>query len=126
MLALIFGFLVSPSESMPERPHLAFVFTYMLGVMGAIGAIYWIMERLKRPIPKTIGKGHYLITLIAVACGIICTITAHDGVENPAWTKVPSFLSIKLFTFSVVVFLFGIVWAIAAGKPKVEFNKLAD
>lgn len=120
ILALIFGFLVNPSESIPERSHLAFTFASITGVMVVIGIIYRVMEKLKRPIPGKIGMGHYLITLIAVVSGIICTITAHDGIENSSWTEVPRFLSLKLFLVSVGVFLIGVVKAVVTGKPGVE------
>lgn len=116
MLALIFKFAVEPSAGMPDPSHLAFTFTSIMGVMGTISLIYLVMEKAKRPIPGKVGMVHYVITLVAVVCGVICTSTSIDGVENAAWTRVPSFLSIKLFIISVAFFFYGIVRAVVVRK----------
>ncbi|HYV53536.1 MAG TPA: hypothetical protein VE933_03005 [Chitinophagaceae bacterium] len=112
ILALVYGVLMEPSESMPEQPHLAFIFTCMTSIMTVVGLIYFLMEKLGRPISEKWGKWHFVITLIAVVCGIICTVTAYDGVENAEWTNIPGFLSIKLYVLSVAVFLVALAMAI--------------
>jgi|SRR6185436_4638114 len=116
IMALIFGVFVNPSVLMPLRPHLTTMFSSMAGVMLVISIIYLLMEKVKRPISDRLGMSHYIITLVAVACGIICTVTAHDGIDNAAWTRVPSFLSVKLFLVSVAVFLFAIASAVIRRK----------
>lgn len=120
ILALTFRFLVASSADMPQRSHLAYAFGSIAGVMTVIGLIYWIMEKLKRPVAGKIGMSHYCLTLVAVVCGIICTSTAHDGIENSTWTSVPSFLSVKLFIVSVGVFLFGVIRALVMRRPEIK------
>jgi len=122
ILAFVFGYLVSPSANIPERQQLAIVFTSIAGVMGTMGIVYLIMEKLNRPVSSRIGMVHFIISLLAVACGVICTITAHDGIENAAWTQLPKYLAIKLFIFSVAVFFFGIVISFFRKNARTELR----
>ncbi len=87
-----------------------------------MGAVYFIMEKLKRPIANKTGFRHFALILAALIFSLFARITT-DGVNDAitrkdVWAIVLNFAPTALFMISMIMFLLALMKAIARGKQE--------